>query len=145
MFKTPLRIWAMFNHFVVWISAIIVTGIMSWIISVEAFGSSYPNRAHIIYQEVVVRFGSPFLSLPSRVVMKNLQLSGRRHACSLDYRDVSTPHRPLQRPFMAREPHLLVLVAHVLYLFGPGLDRGSVCYRRSCLWTVWAEEDGCCV
>ncbi|KAG5998406.1 hypothetical protein E4U54_002192 [Claviceps lovelessii] len=53
MFKTPLRIWAMINHFVVWVSAIIVTGILSWIIRVEPFGSSYVNRTRILYQECI--------------------------------------------------------------------------------------------
>ncbi|KAG5919384.1 hypothetical protein E4U53_003998 [Claviceps sorghi] len=53
MLKTPLRIWSMINHLLVWISAIIVTGILSWIISVEPFGSSYGNRTRILYEECI--------------------------------------------------------------------------------------------
>ncbi|KAG6038683.1 hypothetical protein E4U41_003894 [Claviceps citrina] len=53
MLKTPLRLWATANHFVVWISAIIVTAILSWFISVETFGSRYPNRTHILFEESI--------------------------------------------------------------------------------------------
>lgn len=51
MYKPTLRILAVANHFMVWLSALIVTGLVSWLISRFATDG---NRTHIIYEEVIV-------------------------------------------------------------------------------------------
>ncbi|KAG6058524.1 hypothetical protein E4U17_007970 [Claviceps sp. LM77 group G4] len=53
MFKPPMRIWAMVNHIVVWISAIIVTGVISWMIKVHNRNSWSENRTKILYEEII--------------------------------------------------------------------------------------------
>ncbi|KAG8408132.1 hypothetical protein J3459_018146 [Metarhizium acridum] len=50
MSHSSLRGLAVANHFVVWLSAVIVTGAVSWFIS--RFSTS-ENSTHIIYQEVI--------------------------------------------------------------------------------------------
>ncbi|KAG5943816.1 hypothetical protein E4U60_006437 [Claviceps pazoutovae] len=53
MFKAPMRIWAMVNHIVVWISAIIVTGVISWMIKVHNQSSWSGHRTKILYEEII--------------------------------------------------------------------------------------------
>ncbi|KAG6098968.1 hypothetical protein E4U14_007355 [Claviceps sp. LM454 group G7] len=53
MFKAPMRIWAMVNHIVVWISAIIVTGVISWMIDVHDLSSWSYHRTKILYEEII--------------------------------------------------------------------------------------------
>ncbi|KAG6119293.1 hypothetical protein E4U13_007863 [Claviceps humidiphila] len=53
MFKAPMRIWAMVNHIVVWISAIIVTGVISWMIKVHDLSSWSYHRTKILYEEII--------------------------------------------------------------------------------------------
>ncbi|GAO18898.1 uncharacterized protein UV8b_02776 [Ustilaginoidea virens] len=50
MATSALRILAGVNHFIIWASAIIVTALISWFINVF---STWSNRTHIIYQEVI--------------------------------------------------------------------------------------------
>ncbi|KID99364.1 might be a transmembrane protein, partial [Metarhizium majus ARSEF 297] len=50
MLNSSLRGLAVANHFMVWLSAVIVTGVVSWFIS--RFSTS-ANSTHIIYQEVI--------------------------------------------------------------------------------------------
>ncbi|KAK2606231.1 hypothetical protein QQS21_003402 [Conoideocrella luteorostrata] len=55
MFKPSLKILAVANHFIVWVSALIVTGIVSWFLKKanSGYDGYYGNRTHIIYQEVI--------------------------------------------------------------------------------------------
>lgn len=63
-----MRIWAMVNHIVVWISAIIVTGVISWMIKVHNQSSWSDHRTKILYEEIIVRCALRQASklLPSR-------------------------------------------------------------------------------
>ncbi|KAL6876955.1 hypothetical protein J3F83DRAFT_430847 [Trichoderma novae-zelandiae] len=49
MFQRTLRLAAFGNHFVVWVSSLIVTGILSFFL----VKYNLSNNAHVIYQEVI--------------------------------------------------------------------------------------------
>lgn len=50
MFRAPLRFFAFANHALVWISSLIVTGILSYFL--KKYGTAH--NTHIIYEEVIV-------------------------------------------------------------------------------------------
>ncbi|OAA60813.1 MARVEL-like domain protein [Cordyceps fumosorosea ARSEF 2679] len=51
MARSPIRFFALFNHFMVWVSAVIVMGIVSYFLS--KFGALANRRTHIVYQETI--------------------------------------------------------------------------------------------
>lgn len=50
MFRAPLRFLAFANHALVWISSLVVTGVLSQFL--KKYGSAH--NTHIIYEEVIV-------------------------------------------------------------------------------------------
>lgn len=58
------------NHFGVWVSSLIVMGIMSYLISRDTAGVYYERNTHTIYEEVIVR-SRLFSRLSSKLELTN--------------------------------------------------------------------------
>lgn len=110
------------NHFGVWVSSLIVMGIMSYLISRSTAGVYYERNTHTIYEEVIVRFIPGGISFPSffNLALTNSFL-GRPHFRWIHLRSSYVLLPSLPKPHSAAQSRHVLPLAHLFHPLCPGL------------------------
>lgn len=133
--RSPLRPLISLNHFMIFASAAIVTGITAYFVHLEP----KPHSTHIIYQLVIV---STFrLSWIMATYVKLPVCLGCNHAYPIRDLFNLAIHQQISRPFHACKSHFLLPVAHLVHLRKPGLGWRKVCKEFDSRRPVFAKED----